>query len=131
MSLEFVIIPFSQHIEKYVDDIQNSIKNIDTCEVSIEIDKDYSKKLTSRISKWQQNDYDIITFYEDYPETKMIEIRFSDKGSKAERMYLTDFIDSISTCDINEDSDEETTSDKNRYALDKESSDDEGGCNIS
>ena len=102
MSLEFVIIPVTHHFENVAHDIKEKLQSSVKLSILIEIDSNYNSSLTSRISKWRKNIYDIITIDQDFIETNNIIVRFSDKGSKATVMQLEEFIDLVSSFEEDE-----------------------------
>lgn len=119
MSLEFVIIPSKQDYEDYAVDVESLLCRNITHNTHIHFDKDYDKTLNNRISRWEKNDYDIIIVDEDYFDTNTIIVKFSDKGSTSDRMFLADFIELVSS--FEDDDNNDKTND---------SEDEENGCVI-
>lgn len=99
MSIEFVIIPVTNHFESDSYVIKSKLIDSLTCNINIniDIDQNYSDSLASRINKWKKKDYDIIVIEQDYIETKSIIVQFSEKNSKPQVMELEEFIELVAS----------------------------------
>jgi threonyl-tRNA synthetase len=97
MSLEFVIIPINKNLQDVALEIKDKLINSIKLSLIVEIDNSYSNSMQNRISRWKKLDYDIITVDQEYIETNVIVIRFSDKGTKPQPMELEEFIDLVSS----------------------------------
>ena len=107
MSLKFAIIPINSSFVHVAYDIKSKIKHIVE---EVFIDTNYDLSFTSRIQKRKKEDFNIITIDEDYNETKSIVVKYCEKGSRAHSYEVTEFIDLISSYDID---DEHKDTDKN------------------
>lgn len=99
MSIEFVIIPVTNHFESDSYYIKSKLIDSLACNINIniDIDQNYSDSLASRINKWKKKDYDIIVIEQDYIETKSIIVQFSEKNSKPQVMELEEFIELVAS----------------------------------
>ncbi len=111
MVLEFVIIPYSNSCQDGAEDIAAMMQHNIKHSIVIDFDKDCDESLSSRINKWKKKEYNIITVDEEYAENSYIKVRFYDKGSKAEKMTLLDFIDLVVSFE-DEDTNEDTNENK-------------------
>jgi hypothetical protein len=109
MSLEFVIIPLTNTMESNAYDIKNKLISSINHAIHIEIDQNYSFPISSRISKWKKNEFDIITIDHEFTETNTIVVRFSDKNSRPKAMSLEEFIDLVDTLEDDEHFNNEDT----------------------
>lgn len=93
MSIEFVIIPITPNAVIYAEEISAAIKAV--VPSSITIDTDYNVSLTKKLIKHKQKGIDIITITDDNVNSKQLTIRYADKGSKPETIYLDEFIELV------------------------------------
>lgn len=97
MSLDFVIIPSNLIYEENAHDVVAMMKHNITHNMNIEFDTNYDKLLSTRITKWRKEEYDIIIVDGNYVEASYLTVQFYDKGSKLEKMSLMEFIDTVSS----------------------------------
>jgi hypothetical protein len=82
MSIEFVIIPFSEDLEGYVYYIKSKIIQAVKTHVKIELDLDYKTSYANKLIKWKNKGYYIICIDTEIIESNIIKVRFYGKGSK-------------------------------------------------
>jgi threonyl-tRNA synthetase len=92
MSIELAIIPVVQEDEKYADDVLQKIKSGIHLHTDVVVSKDYNFSLNNRIAKQRQLEKIIIVVDSLYTNDSKIVVRFSDKGSRARKMNIDEFI---------------------------------------
>jgi hypothetical protein len=100
MSLDFVIIPSMYNYQRYAFEVKHELKQITNKKINVEVDMDYSKLFTSRLSKWKKLKCNIVTIGDGLKDGKFIIVNFYSKGSNPNAMYLEDFIDLIDSFEI-------------------------------
>ena len=92
MSLEFVMVPSTSEYENDANKLIEKLKNSITKTVDFEFDNNYQMKLNSRVARHRKADKDIIVIDNNYKEKDVINIWFSDKGSRMQKMDVDDFV---------------------------------------
>ena len=92
MSLEFVMVPSTSEYENDANELIEKLKNAITKTVDFEFDNNYQMKLNSRVARHRKADKDIIVIDNNYKEKDVINIWFSDKGSRMQKMDVDDFV---------------------------------------
>ena len=134
MSIELSILPVNEEYESYSHEILKKIKSSIPFPLDIEIVKDYCCSLNTRISKQKQLDKIIIVVDSSYLNNSNIIVRFSDKGSKAKKMNINEFIDIFSSFEdeyLKENNSEKDVNLKVDKDNNKNEEENDSGCNIS
>lgn len=105
MSLDFVVIPSNSIYEENAHDVVAMMKHNIPHSMTIEFDTNYDKLLSTRISKWRKEEYDIIIVDGNYIEASYLTVQFYEKGSRLEKMSLMEFIDTVSSFEDEEEDD--------------------------
>jgi len=91
MQFDFIIIPVDDTFINVAFYIQHKIEEINLLS-KIVIDQNYEDSFSSRVNKYRQQNYNIITINLDYNEANTINVIFRHTDFKVETMSLRDFL---------------------------------------